>query len=373
MKKILAIILAMFMVVAAFASCTEEPAETPDGSGVPGFNETPEETPDETPEETPDDVTFTDVDEKVYVAFVMNDIAVNSFILRSEPDFDNAENVAHYIDPGTELRRIGYNETWSKVVYENEEYYCSSKYLVSYPDTSDIVFAEVNETVYVNTAEQGEVPANSYVVPVRDTVYFWKTIEHGTEVKRTGIFYDGPEGDKESQGWSRIEITDGAKTLVRYIRNSMLSTTAASDSIPEGYKLYSNGTISFAYPEAWTKTEGSMDMLVDANTGNNIIVAYENKNEIYKTLTTADFDTVFKPGLEAQGLTVANGTIAQEKAGELDVTVISFDTTTSTGASMKQILNVVTVGELTYSVTITETVSVPALHSTFMNSLKVVG
>ena len=57
-------------------------------------------------------------------------------------------------------------------------------------------------------------------------------------------------------------------------------------TIPEGYKLYDNGDISFAYPADWVKTDGGVVILTNkSGAGNNITVTYEAKNTIYDTFT----------------------------------------------------------------------------------------
>ena len=70
-------------------------------------------------------------------------------------------------------------------------------------------------------------------------------------------------------------------------------------AIPEGYVLYDNGKITFAYPEKWTKTAGSVDIITnESGTGNNITVSYEQYSDTYKKMTVEDFKTMLKPYLE---------------------------------------------------------------------------
>ena len=242
MKKILTLGLALIMVVLAFASCNRPgegeasstpkeaiPTPPPVESSTP--LETPEETPDESASETEppvEEIVFEDCDEAVYVVGTEGGLK-----LRTTTSFDSEVNVAEIVDPGTELRRIGVHETWSKVVYENKEYFTSSRYLSTEKEPVDtevdgkIVFEEVDETVYVNTGyEDGQV--NIYSKPNKNAPITDMALPtEGTELKRTGIAYD-TENDPEGLGWSRV-IYNGKEC---YIRNSQLAVKKAEAETP---------------------------------------------------------------------------------------------------------------------------------------------
>ena len=217
MKRIISLVLAILMIAVSMAACSKKD----DNSGAT----TPVDTTPVTPESTvstsaatgvetdadgnPVEVTFTDCDELVYVvdAKVLN--------LRNAPSF-NDDALAGTVAYGTELRRIGVGDTWSKVVYNNAEYYVSSKYVSTVkPLDSDTMFTEVNETVYVTT--------NAYFrsVPSLADGTIVDSIAKGTAITRTGIAYD-TENDPEGLGWSRVVIGEE----VYYMRNSVLSTQA---------------------------------------------------------------------------------------------------------------------------------------------------
>ena len=81
---------------------------------------------------------------------------------------------------------------------------------------------------------------------------------------------------------------------------------------PAGYTLYDNGKISFAYPSAWTKQAGSVDILMnESGAGNNVTVAYEQYSDTYKKMDVASFNTLLKPALEAMGMTTSNVAVSQ--------------------------------------------------------------
>ena len=229
MKKILILGLAVLMIVMAIASCKtigDDTESTPADSiptastpeSTPGS--TPESTPESTPAPQPEEVVFTDCDETVYV--VGTEFGLK---LRTATDFDDETNVAHYVDPNTELKRTGVHETWSRVEYEGKEYFTSSKYLSTEKASTEtqpevnVTFTPKNEKVYVKTNTEGG-SANIYTKPSKSYPASGVALPtEGTELKRTGIAYDTP-GDPEGLGWSRVEY-NGQEY---FMRNSVLST-----------------------------------------------------------------------------------------------------------------------------------------------------
>ena len=222
MKRIISLALALLMIAVSMAACSKKdnnggattPVETIPSTPAATVDTTPTTTPETTaPEGESADVVFTNCDELVYV------VDAKMLNLRKAPNF-NDDSLVGTVEYGTELRRIGVSDTWSKVVYNNAEYYVSSKYVSTVkPLDSTTVFTEVNETVYVlRDANYRSVPslADSTIVD---------TIAKGTAITRTGIAYD-TENDPEGLGWSRVEIE--GKTY--YMRNSVLSTTAPAET-----------------------------------------------------------------------------------------------------------------------------------------------
>ena len=237
MKKILTLGLALIMVVLAVASCKDpgegEGSSTPkDSIPNPPESSSPADSSEETPDESepvtpPEEIVFEDCDEKVYV--VNTEFGLK---LRTATNFDDESNVAEIVDPATELRRIGYHETWSKVVYENKEYFTSTRYLSTEkpgegetePDAK-YVFEDCDEIVYVNTGYEGG-QVNIYSKPSRNALITDMTLPtEGTELRRTGIAYD-MENDPEGLGWSRVIYNDKEC----YIRNSQLKKNLTENS-----------------------------------------------------------------------------------------------------------------------------------------------
>ncbi|MBQ8236196.1 MAG: hypothetical protein IJZ37_05910 [Clostridia bacterium] len=141
-------------------------------------------------------------------------------------------------------------------------------------------------------------------------------------------------------------------------------------ALPEGYTLYDNGDISFAYPEAFTKTDGSNVILTDTTNNNNITVVYEAKTNAYEDLTTEKYNEVYIPVYAEMGLTVTNATVAHKEHNGIKLTTIT-QTTKTESVSMDQTQYVLTVGEKTYTVTVTEVVKNAELVSTVLETLTV--
>lgn len=145
--------------------------------------------------------------------------------------------------------------------------------------------------------------------------------------------------------------------------------TQSTVTAPAGYTLFENDALSFAYPKGWAKQDGSVVILQDAVTGNNITVVSESKNAFYDTMTLEDFETQMKPAYEAMGMTVDNVKLERkENAQGLKVLVMSFDNTTQ-GVSMKQTQYVTTIGAYSYTVTVTEVAEDAELAQTVFDTL----
>ncbi len=156
------------------------------------------------------------------------------------------------------------------------------------------------------------------------------------------------------------------------VLGSMLALAACgakAPEIPEGYQVYEYDALSFAYPEDWNKTDGSTAILTNpTGVGNNITVVYEAKTDLFETMTVESFNELFKPTFEAMGMSVSNVTINQKTSNGLDVTEINY-TATMVGMTMEQTLFVVTIGDRTYTVTVTEATQDDTLVSNVFKTL----
>ena len=218
MRKILLLAFAL-VVVLSLVSCKDKPDTTTPDVTTPEVTTpevttpevtTPEvTTPEVTTPEEPDVPVFTEINETVYV------YGTSSLNVRKSHSTDSA--IVGSLKEHEVVRRVGYSESWSKILYkaegdeEEKIYYASSDYLTT---QAPLTFTEVNETVYV-IAES--------TLYIRDYPSLNSTIvsfpPYGTSFKRVGI---ATSADQDGITWSKLEI-DGK---IRYAASSFLSTEA---------------------------------------------------------------------------------------------------------------------------------------------------
>lgn len=151
--------------------------------------------------------------------------------------------------------------------------------------------------------------------------------------------------------------------------NSDAYSNVVQVAVPDGYVLFNNESVRFAYPDNWTKTDGSVVLLQSADGMQNITVAYEPVSELYATMTVESFNTLLKPSFEAAGMTVEGVTVEQQKnTAGVDVTVINYNAEMG-GASFEQTLYVVACGSTNQVVTITEVAQNDELCSAVFETL----
>lgn len=112
------------------ASVTEAVATTGGETEIAANIETPTVKPKET--ETPEPTLepmmaadcgyeFSEVEETVYITELVR--------VRTEASTENDDNIYTTLKRGTELERVGVNDTWSKVIIDEKEYYVATQYL----------------------------------------------------------------------------------------------------------------------------------------------------------------------------------------------------------------------------------------------------
>ncbi len=199
MKNLLALLLA-FMMVLSLAAC---------GGGSETDTDTETETESETESEAPVGNTFEPRDETVYI------VGTNGLNIRTQPKVAS-DNLITSKEEGFSFKRIGYNEKWSKVIFDGKECYASSAYLSTLPPP---VFTDLRETVYV------KVESSVYVREKPWTeAEALASLADGTSVIRTGT---ATTADEFGSYWSRVEFADAkGNAKVGYINSFYLTTKA---------------------------------------------------------------------------------------------------------------------------------------------------
>lgn len=150
------------------------------------------------------------------------------------------------------------------------------------------------------------------------------------------------------------------------------TTTGQVKPVTREYQTYDNGALSFSYPKLWSLTEGAVDMMMDALSGNNITVTSEPKSDYYATMNTETFCAEIQPTLESMGMAISEVSVEQIKnANALALTKIVY-TNQYMNTTMKQTLFITTVGNETYTVTVTEAVADASLVEMVFTTLDVV-
>ena len=142
----------------------------------------------------------------------------------------------------------------------------------------------------------------------------------------------------------------------------------AAPEVPEGYKLFKNDDISFAYPDNWGSEIGSITILQELSTSNYILVVYEAKTTMYDDMTVSEFEKLMQPSLSSAGITISNVSISKEKTNNLDVIKITYDIS-SNGEESVQTIFITHVDDKTYSVTLTEVMASKEVKETLFKTL----
>lgn len=175
--------------------------------------------------------------------------------------------------------------------------------------------------------------------------------------------------DKAEPATTTAATTTAADTTTAATTTAATTTAATTTfAAPAGSKLYSDGII-FAYPEEWT--ENSNGIIASPNGQKNITVVYEDATTMYDGLSADQFLAMFSPAYEQLGWSMANVTAKVETSNGLSINVYSFETTLpQPSATMIQTVFIVTIGERTYSVTLTENAVDAAIANTIIETLR---
>lgn len=258
MKKLLAIFLGLLLTASIVACDTaEEEPNNDTGKETTATTEsaTEEKETDEQGSEIgtsapteigdPGEYDYTECDEAVYVN--NPDSAVT---LRSA-EYEAKGSVPH----GTELRRIGLSTDeanyWSKVIFEEKEYYVASKFLTTIKNPDD-GFVAADKTVVVNE-KTGAL--NIRNLPSMDSTIIGHA-NAGIEIK---VIAENTES-----GWYKVEFVNnnGEKTVgfmasnkEYFVVETSSETATATESATEGATESATETATDTATESETETE----------------------------------------------------------------------------------------------------------------------
>jgi len=133
-------------------------------------------------------------------------------------------------------------------------------------------------------------------------------------------------------------------------------TDAPETDAPEliSGSVYTEKSLTFAYPEGWSVTEASVNIIVDLLTGNNITVVYEAKHNVFDNITTEEFNETWVPLYLLLGMDLSDVAVDHSTNGNgVNITTISFMNNVG-NSPVKQTQLIMSCDKYTYTVTVTE-------------------
>lgn len=151
-----------------------------------------------------------------------------------------------------------------------------------------------------------------------------------------------------------------------------LSGCKAENSIPDapnGYQMYYNNEIYFAYPSLWeSQTINGVTRLMPSAGGNNITVSKGEYHSNLDNLTVESFNKYLLPSITSSGMQVSNLTVKHDSTKGFDVSVINYNASI-TDLNMKQTIYMFKVNNGMYTIMVTEIIEDLSLVRTVFNTL----
>lgn len=138
---------------------------------------------------------------------------------------------------------------------------------------------------------------------------------------------------------------------------------------PDGYLMYSDNHIYFAYPETLERTDnGNYVQLSPKDGGNNITVAKGAYDSTFDNMSVETFRTYLKPGLTQAGMTITNEKVTHNTEKGFDIAIVTYDVY-AYNVNMEQTLFMLKAGNLVYSITVTSLTDAEAMINTLFETL----
>ena len=210
-RKLIAILTALLLSV-SLCACGDNNTEknTESGNKININTEAPAGSENENVENTteaattePVELVFSEKKDTVYVISSTNQVN-----LRSEPVVTDA-TARLVVDNGAELQRIAISQdgSWSKVIYNGDEYYIKSTYVTSLKDLNQ-GFTEVSKTLYLTVESLYVRIAPDMGNEAIDTIYKGNKVEVVAENTESGWYKIKFAGTYATEGY--VAISSGA-------------------------------------------------------------------------------------------------------------------------------------------------------------------
>ena len=210
-RKLIAILTALLL-TASLCACGDKNPEndTQSGNKININTEAPAGNENESVENTteaattePVELVFSEKKDTVYVISSTNQVN-----LRSEPVVTDA-TARLVVDNGAELQRIAISQdgSWSKVIYNGDEYYIKSTYVTTLKDLNE-GFTEVSKTLYLTVESLYVRIAPDMGNEAIDTIYKGNKVEVVAENTESGWYKIKFAGTYATEGY--VAISSGA-------------------------------------------------------------------------------------------------------------------------------------------------------------------
>lgn len=143
-----------------------------------------------------------------------------------------------------------------------------------------------------------------------------------------------------------------AVTLVIGMMLTLASCGVKQPKASKGYDLYENDDLSFAYPQEWDMEKGSITLIYDPITGNNINIVYEENTDEYENLTAKEFTDLMQTSLVGISGSIIN--VYEKKYETVNAEVDTFTYSVKLGENISyQTMIIATIEERIYLITVT--------------------
>ncbi|MBQ2999899.1 MAG: leucine-rich repeat domain-containing protein [Clostridia bacterium] len=296
---------------------------------------------------------------------------INALIANSDQSFATPAQVAAFLEEeGYYLS--GISQTGVKFIWDTN----TDKVYGAMTAADEKLVASINEALVGDTSKDASnalelmisnmkgkgFDPNQLNASVTSDKYVWNAAKN-----EFTLIYAGEYVFSDCSANTIISITEGS-FFAEYAKNADYITVAPATA-PEGAKIFSNNTLAFYYPEAWTMTVVEGDVMFESETSLFGIVTHPRNLDDDHTLWGDEKLGEFFTGIfEEDGTTVTDKAIVQSTTADgLKFTKISCTISDSEGTGSVT-LYVITIGNSTYEISFIEQPMNAAHHALIENS-----